>query len=402
MADVLRSSREEDQRKRDEAQLFNLQQQIDELRRQIRENLARQQWAEEVFKQTQGRLEQIVLAHDRLAQDVAQTLQARQIDEGRLKAQIADLVQRVEAPEKQLRDLRAQIYNLVELRRQDREGDTSLQGQIEDLQSQIRDIHSLISKISEAHRQLRDLIEELAARIAEVREEALHMIELQRMEEQRLRRGGIELQQSFEELRQQFSEVTARSQRVDEVRHQLTERIEAIEEQLNPIRSAGESLFDRLERIERLTNEQYLSQQERLESIRLQLEAQMGEMRQIDDQRMERYMNRFSTIDERLRAIEQQLSELPGRFEALERRDEVIGSETDAMEEWLVRRQIEALEAMLNDVRKHREARNLSAPARPQAEPAAGSVYNPAGLIKSVRHARPPSKKPDQSDKAQG
>ena len=90
------------------------------------------------------------------------------------------------------------------------------------------------------------------------------------------------------------------------------------------------------------------------------------------------------------------MSELPGRFEALERRDEVIGSETDTIEEWLVMRQLAALESVLDDVRKRRvdRAPNLNpTQARPPAEPTVpGSIYNPSGLLKSVRDARPPSR----------
>jgi DNA repair exonuclease SbcCD ATPase subunit len=389
---MLKSSREEDQRKRDEALFYSIQQQIDELRRQLKENLTRQQWFEELYKQSQGKLDQLVLANDRLAQDVAQALHARQIDEGRMKAQIADLSQRIELPDKQIRDLRAQIHDLLEMRKEDRETDAGLQRSLDDLQRQIRDIHSHISRISDAHRQLRDLIEELASGLAEVRQEIAHTAELQRLEEQRLRRSGMELQQAFEDLRQQFSEIAARSQRVDEVRNQLTERIEAIEEQFNPIRTADESLSDKLERIERLANEQYLTHQERLEAIRLQLESQISEMRQIDDQRMDRYMGRFTSIDERLRAMEQQLSDMPRRFEALEQRGEALELETDRIEEWLVMRHIEALESVLDDVRKRHEARGARPGYSAAEERTPGSIYNPAGLIKSVRDARPPKK----------
>src|SRR5438874_13501999 len=90
--------------------------------------------------------------------------------------------------------------------------------------------------VSDRQRQLRDLIQELDSARGEVRGESLHVAELQRMEEQRLRRQGIELQELFEALRQQFNEVAARSQRVDDVRRQLIERIEGVEEQLALLR----------------------------------------------------------------------------------------------------------------------------------------------------------------------
>ena len=143
--------------------------------------------------------------------------------------------------------------------------------------------------------------------------------------------------------------------------------------------------------MEKQANEQDLIQQERLETVRVQIDAQLGEMRTINDQRTDRIMLRFNGIDDRMRAIEQALSEIPSRFDALERRDEILGSETDTIEEWLVMRQLQALEAVLDDVRKRRADRASTFSPRPQVEPTPGSVRNPSGLIKSVRDAKPPN-----------
>ena len=344
MVDMLKSSRDEDNRRRDEAQFYSMQQQLDELRRQLKENLARQQWFEELYKQNETKVSQVQLSQDRLMQDIAQTMHTRQVEDARVKAQISELVLKAEAPEKQLREVRSQIQELVDARKSDRDTGVTEQRQLEDMQGQIREINAHIGKVSDAQRQLRDLLHELDSAMGEVRQEALHVAELQSGEEQRLRRQGVELQGQFEALRQQFGDVAAKSQRVDDVRRQLTERVEAIEEQFTLMKSDANTVRFDIDRLEKTSNEQGVAQQERLESVRLQLDTQLSEVRSISDQRMDRIMTRFSTIDERLRAIEQTLSEMPSRFEALERRDELIGTEADAIEEWMVQRQIAALE----------------------------------------------------------
>lgn len=394
--DMLKTSRDEDNRRRDEAQFYSLQQQLDELRRQLKENLARQQWFEELYKQNEGKVAVIQTAHDRLTQDVSQSMHARQIDEARLKSQVAELAQRADAPEKQIRELRAQIQELAESRKTDRNIDNSAQRQIDELQGQIRELNSHINLVGDSQRQLRDLIQELDSALGEVRQEALHVAELQSLEEQRLRRQGMELQGMFEALRQQFGDVSAKSQRVDDVRRQVIERIEAVEDRLSMITTSEESIGMEIERIEKQANEQDIAQQERLETTRVQLDAQLGEMRTVNDQRMDRIMLRFSGIDERLRAIEQSLSEIPSRFDALERRDEIIGSEADTMEEWLVTRQLQALESVLDDARKRRAGRASTFNPKTPDIPVPGSVYNPSGLLKSVRDAKPPSNKDDE------
>lgn len=397
MVDMLKSREDEDNRRREEVQFYSIQQQLDELRRQLKENLARQQWFEELYKQNEGKLQQVQLSQDRLMQDIAQSMHARQMEDNRLKAQVTELVNRIELPEKQLKDLRSQVVDILEARKSGRSIDASSQRQIDEVNSQIRDIHSHLGKISDSQRQLRDLVQELDSAMGEVRQEAVHLAELQSMEEQRLRRQGMELQGLFEALRQQFGEVASRSQRVDDVRRQLTERLDAMDETLERQRVDEATIRHDIGQLEKTSNEQYLLQQERLENVRSQIEAQLGEMRNIGDQRTDRIMTRFNGVDERLRAIEQLISEFPTRFEALERRDEVIGSEADSIEEWLVLRQIEALEHVLDDVRKRRADRATTFGTRPgdktKGNSRPGSVYNPEGLIKSVRDARPPSRK---------
>jgi chromosome segregation ATPase len=401
--DMLKSSRDEDSKRRDEVQFYNMQQQLDDLRRQLRENLARQQWFEELYKQSESKVTQVQTAQDRLTQDIAQAMHARQIDEARMKAQIAELAQQAESPEKQFRELRAQIQSINDARKNDLNTGENGQRQLEDVQSQIREINAHVGKVTDAQRQLRDLIQELDSAIGEVRQEALHLAELQSMEEQRLRRQGMELQGLFEALRQQFGEVAAKSQRVDEVRRQLTERIESTEEQLTFVRNSESTTRHEIERVEKTSNEQYLLQQERVETLRSGIEAQLSEMRQINDQRMDRIMTRFTGVDERMRTVEQMLGEIPSRFEALEHRDEVLGSEADMIEEWLVQRQVAALESVLEDVRKRRAERapalkpGVKGRQQPTDPTVPGSVYNPGGLLKSVRDARPPAPK-DEDD----
>src|SRR5206468_11783120 len=193
-------------------------------------------------------------------------------------------------------ELRSHMHEPGTAIKSDRDAAAADRPQIAEWQAQIREIHSALAIVGDSQHQLRDLIQELDSAIGEVRNEALHVAELQRMEEQRLRRQGMELQELFEALRQQFTEVAARSQRVDDVRRQLIERIEAVEEQIGMVHQGEQTTDIDLERIEKLATEQYLTQQERLETIRLQVEAQLVEMREIADQRMDRYLGRFTGI----------------------------------------------------------------------------------------------------------
>ncbi len=161
MADTVRSTRDEESRKRDDVAAYQVQQQMDELRRQLRELVARQQWLEDLYKHSEGQLVQLQMLQERHTQDVAQTLQARQIEDARVKQQVSELTQRVDEPLKPIRELRAQITELADSRRQDRDRTADDNRQVEALQGQIRQLTSQLGLLADGQRQLRDLVQEL-------------------------------------------------------------------------------------------------------------------------------------------------------------------------------------------------------------------------------------------------
>jgi chromosome segregation ATPase len=376
MADILRTTRDEEGRRREDTTAYQMQQQIDDLRRQMRDALARQQWLEDLYKNTEGQVLQLQMLQERHTQDVAQSMQVRQIEDGRLKQQIAQLGQKVEEPMKPIRDLRAQIAELIEARRMDRERTMTDARQYEALQGQIRQLVSQIGVIADAQRQLRDLVHELDAVNNETRQEIQRVAELQRMEEQRLRRQGVELQELVESLREQFTDVNSRSQRVEEVRRQLMEHIEGIRSQLS---DSGEhnTRFDSLiQRLEKQVHENHGVVQERAETIRGQLAAELAELRQVGDQRMDRYINRFQQLEERIRELDGRLAEIPSHFETLRRRDEEIESVLDVLEERHLRMELQSIESQIEDMRQRRAKKQTEATQK-------------ATLVRNVREARP-------------
>ena len=72
MADMLKSSLEEDQRKRGDAQLYSVQQQIDELRRQLKEESGSPAVVPRNFTGGRRQDRPVANSQDRLTQDVAQ------------------------------------------------------------------------------------------------------------------------------------------------------------------------------------------------------------------------------------------------------------------------------------------------------------------------------------------
>jgi chromosome segregation ATPase len=341
---------------------------------------ARQQWLEDLYKQNEGRLAQVQLGQDQFAQTISQSINARQVDEQRVKQQVAEILGRIDEPMKVIREMRAQITELSDNRRTDRERFTADLRQYEGLQGQLRELVAQIGMLADGQRQQRDLIHELDAVNNETRQEIQRVSELQRLEEQRLRRQGMELQEMVESIRMQFQDTVSRAQRIEDVRRQLLERVEAVEETLATLQQEDTREDGVIQRLDKQILENHLAVQERAESIRATFETELSELRQVSDQRMERHIGRFQFLEERLRDIEQHFTELPPLFEELRVRDQEIESEREILDEMHLRREIEGLEAQLETVRARRAQKHATA-AKKEAP----------GLIRNVRDARPPA-----------
>ncbi|MGI8587703.1 MAG: hypothetical protein ACR2M0_08465 [Chloroflexia bacterium] len=387
MTEILRSTREDEGRKRDEAALYQVQQQLDEVRRQLREAIARQQWLEDLYKNTEGQVLQLQLVQERHAQDVSQTLQVRQLEDARLKQQLAELGQKVEEPLKPIRELRAQITELYDTRHQSRDRASTDKTQVEALQSQIRQLVAQIGLIADGQHQLRDLVQELDSVNNETRQEISRVSELQRMEEQRLRRQGTELQAIVENLRVEFVDLTSRTGRMDEVRRQLMEHIEALQTQLTEVREWDGRYTSGLGRLEKQVSENQADMREHGETTRTQFAAELADVRQLGDSRMERYVTRFQQLEDRIRDLDQRIAEQIPQLEALYQRDTDLEALLDSYEERQLREELESIEAQVEEMRRRR--------AKKQAEAA-----QKASQVRSVREARPHMATPAPPDGA--
>ena len=379
MPDIITNVRDDERRKREEAQMFNVQQQLDELRRQLREGMARQQWLEDALKQSESRTAQLQLSVDKQSQEVSQSLQVRQIEDQRLRKQIAELEAQAEEPLKPLKEMRAQIIELGERFRSSQSQATVSVQQMEAIQQQMREMAAQVGMLGEQQRQLTDNLHEADNAVTENRQEMVRVSEAQRIEEQRLRRQDIELQQGIETVRNEFGALVARVTQMEETRKHFVEEIDALASSLTTIHAEYNKLEDLIERMNRDNGERYLAQQERIETVRLQLEADAADLRQVSDQRAERLSTRLQQLEDRLRTVEGDLSLLPSQIEGLRQRDEFQVEQAEDLYEQYITKQFEFLEQMLRQNRKQRQRNEANQTAAED------------GLIRSARDARPPS-----------
>ena len=149
----------DDERRRDEARLAALQNQVDELRQAMREVLSRQGREEELLKHYESATAQNRLAIEQARQEMQQSAQARAIDETRTRQQIVDMDARLEDLTRPIRSLQAHVMELIEAARQ-KADDTSEYKQRDDaLQAQIEHLSAHVDRTGVLIHQSRDSIE---------------------------------------------------------------------------------------------------------------------------------------------------------------------------------------------------------------------------------------------------
>ena len=151
--------RQDDERRRDEARLAAMQNQVDELRQAMREVFSRQGREEELFKHYESATAQNRLAIEQARQENQQSAQARAIDENRTRQQIEDLDARVEDVTRPIRSLQAHVMELVEAARHKADDTAQYKQRDEALQAQIEHLSAHVDRTGVLIHQVRDAID---------------------------------------------------------------------------------------------------------------------------------------------------------------------------------------------------------------------------------------------------
>ena len=145
--EISRNYRSDDQSKKGEAQVFQLQQQVDELRRLLREQIARQHSLEDNWKSSEARIIQVREQADKQAAELTQMVQVRLLEEHRMKQELSDIQVRVNEPAKPIRELRSQVAEIIETRRREGEQVGLDKMALEKLNVAIRDLQGQIGRL---------------------------------------------------------------------------------------------------------------------------------------------------------------------------------------------------------------------------------------------------------------
>lgn len=381
--ELSRSYRDDDYLKKGEAQVYQLQQQVDELRRLLREQVSRQHLLEENLKQAEARVIQLTDVQGKQAAEYAQQVQVRSLEEHRIKQDVAELQVRVNEPIKPIRDLRAQLQELLEYRRRETEQVGLDKNALEKLGSSIRDLQAQFTRYDAAIKDLRESIKITANAQEYYQREVDRLLDFQHSIEQVIRRQAEEFREEIKSVRAEVQLFSNRITRLEELQRQDSARIEEFPPQFEVLHVEDERILANIVRVEKSMGERFAVSQHRLEEIRQQIETQFFNVNQLIAGQTESDADRFNQLDERLRILDASILEQQLRIEKVKQTEDTEIFDLYQIYEAQVARQLEFMQAEFDIMRQQRAKsmagalvgkRGVKRP-RPRPEPAPdGSV----------------------------
>ena len=320
---------EERLRTQEQSQIVYLQGQIDELRRQIKDQTNKYNWAMEQVRKVEGSVAQIEGLYERYHQEVAQALDGYRRDIAVLRKEVAGALVKIEESSKPTREMQTQIHQLGEARKQDREQVAGWMLRIEELEQRTLAWQARIKEAEERHRVLTGQIDGFHSTDEALRAELRKFNEELQIEKQSLRRQAVEAQQLVADVHPILDDHQSRLTRLDEIRQQIDLFTAELPSRIDGLDMRIAEQVGEIKRLERLSTERFLMNQERLEEVRQQQDEKVVALQETDEQHLRQLTAWMERIDGWLRELDQRQTRATSRFESLIREQQVVLSELD-------------------------------------------------------------------------
>ena len=353
-------------RQTDDARILGLHNLLDELRQALRELAGRQVRLEEMIRQDEATEVQNRLAIEQVRQDVQQANAARMLDENRTRQTMVDVDSRIDDFARALRALQAQVTDVTDVTRRKGDDSSVTTKRFEEVRAQVEDIRGLADRAIVVTYELR---EGQAAALEET--DALRR-DLMRAEDQ--------IKMLDQDMRRRVAEVDSGTDgfnlRLDEIRSDLAHAFELVEQQrrvLVPMEPAIDELREKdallrqdITRYATQTSERIEAIIERQETMGADVESRFSDLRQMNEQRVDRINERIGEQEEQQRTLAYRVSGIANELEGLRQIDDGLRREMLALHEQRVRLRLEHVQQELDYLQRVRREGESEAP------PAAG------------------------------
>jgi chromosome segregation ATPase len=340
--------RQDDERRRDEARLAAMQNQVDELRQAMREVLSRQGREEELLKHYESATAQNRLAIEQVRQEMHQSAQARAIDETRTRQQIVDMDARVEDLTRPIRSLQAHVMELIEAARQ-KADDTSEYKQRDDaLQAQIEHLSAHVDRTGVLIHQARDSIEATREETDGLRRDIVRAEDSIKIVDQDARRRVADVAQAGETITARIDELRSDLGHLFDLIDDTRRSIVHIDPALEELRGVDVAVRQELVRVQAQGVERHELLQERVEDMRGDIDARFADVRLALEQRHERLAERIDGLNDAQRELGFRISQLAGQLDELRLVDAAVRRDVWLLNEQRVRLRLDQAQQELD------------------------------------------------------
>lgn len=338
-------SREEERRRREEAHLIALQQQVDELRHLLREQIGRQQRLEEQLRQGDSHMGQVRVDLDDVRQELHRFMQVRNLEDQRIRQQIADAQARAEEPLRPLRTVQAQMADVLELTRHQRERDDHAERQIAEVRAQVDTFRADILRALEIARQAKEALDGIGQTHTAVTRDIQRISDQSRLVEQEARRRLADLEQTIANTARRVEEVAGYRPMLEEGIRQVHDEIQIFQPQIDALAQKDRQLAENLGRAQAAAEERDAAVRERVEELRSQLTNEVSHVADAGVDATQGIHDRIGNWEEAQKDLIARLGALAVQVSALQQRDDRIAGSVRRAEERLVRLQLEQAQA---------------------------------------------------------
>jgi chromosome segregation ATPase len=336
--DITARYEEEKLRVQEQSQLIYLQNQIDELRRLLKEQNNKYAWAVEQVRRVEAQNAQLQGIIDRQAQEQQIVLESYKREISSLRRDVANALLRAEESVKPVREIQATIHQLGESRRTDREQVAPLFSRIDDLEQRERDLAAQIRDTDERYRGLLAQLEQLRLADHEMLNELRRQSDEIQAEKQALRRQAVEAQQMVSDARAALEEPIARIKHLEAQSKEMNKALQKLPEEITAIMARLPELRDEIRRVEVLSTERFMMNQERLEDLRHHSEERLTDLRDADEEHLRHLTGWLERIDGWCREEEGRVARIANRLDLLLQRHEGRLADLETQESQLLAR----------------------------------------------------------------
>lgn len=348
--DIRGQVREDERRRRDEANVQTLQAQIDEIRHLARELQSRQVRLEEQLKSAEAGWAQHRLALEQHRHEVSQAAQARAVEESRVRQQLSELGARIDDSTRPIRSIQAHLSELLEAARRQRDDTGQDSKRFDELRALIDHLAAHSERQVVIAQSLRDSIDTLRVELERVQRDLLRTDDGVKIVEQEVRRRVAEITQQIENIEARVESESAGigslAVRIDDLRHSIG----GIDPQFAALRESVEHLAGEIDRFHGQARERDEIVGERVEEVRQQLATEIRDLEEMIQQRIERVSQRTDALDEVDRELTYRINMAEVQFEELRQIDERLRRELWYLHEQRARLRFEQAQHELESV----------------------------------------------------